>query len=257
MSTRLALLTAAVLCFAGYATAQNTQNSPENFHLEAGLMSWKPSPDIAITSGSLGTPVDFVNTFAVEKKRIPEYRIVLKGGKHKVRFNTEEIKYEATTTLTQAIQFRGQTYVVGVPTTASLNWTLKRIGYEWDPVATARGFVGLFTDLKYNTMNAQLSAAGIATQTFERDMKVPTIGGIARGYVARDVSVTTELTALKLSRSDVIAKFFDFDLYGTANFGRNLGVQLGYRSLTVNYDIDTDTGDLKLKGPYLGAVVRF
>ena len=254
MKIRLVLLTATMLCVAGSATAQD---SPENFHLETGLMFWKPSPDIVITSGSLGTPIDFVNTFAVEEKRIHEYRTVLKGGKHKVRFDKEEIKYEATTTLTQAIRFRGQTYFVGVPTTAALDWTLTRIGYEWDPIATTRGFAGVLFDLKYNKMNAQLSAPGFTTQTFERSVAVPTIGGIGRGYLTQYVSVTAELSGLKVNRSDFVAKFFDFDLYGTANFGRNVGVQYGYRSVTVNYDIETDTGDLKLKGPYFGGVIRF
>jgi hypothetical protein len=252
--TRLVVLTAAVLCVAGHV---NAQGSPENFNLEAGVMLWKPSPDIVITSGTLGTPVDFVNTFPIEEKRIREFRLVLKGGKHKVRFNTEEIKYDATATLTQAVQFRGQTYVVGVPTTATLDWTLRRIGYEFDPIATTRGFVGVFGDLEYNKMNAQLSAPGIETQTFERNVTVPTIGGTARAYLTQYVSVTAELTALKLTHSDSVAKFSDFDLYGTVNFGRNVGAQYGYRSVTVNYDIETDTGDLKLKGRYLGVVVRF
>jgi hypothetical protein len=254
MKIRLVLLTATMLCVAGFA---NAQDSPENFHLEAGLMFWKPTPDIVMTSGSLGTPVDFVNTFAVEKKRISEYRIVLKGGKNKVRFDKEEIKYEATTTLTQAIRFRGQTYFVGVPTTAALDWTLTRIGYEWDPIATTRGFAGLLFDLRYNKMNAQLSAPGSTTQTFERSVPVPTIGGIGRGYLTQNLSVTAEFSGLKVNRSDFVAKFVDFDLYGTASFGRNIGVQYGYRSVTVNYDIETDAGDLKLKGPYLGAMIRF
>ena len=51
--------------------------------------------------------------------------------------------------------------------------------------------------------------------------------------------------------------FYDFDLYGTANFGRNVGAQIGYRSVTVDYAVDQDTGDLKMKGPYVGGVVRF
>ena len=220
-------------------------------------MFWKPSPEIVLTSGMLGTPVDFVDTFAVEKKRIPNYRVVLKGGKHKIRFSTEDIKYDATATLTQTIRFRGETYTVGLPTPAELDWRLTRIGYEFDPVATPRGFVGVFFDVKYNKFNAQLSAPGVSEQVFERTISVPTLGGIARGYLSQNFSVTMELTGLKLSRSDDVAKYVDFDLYGTANAGRNIGVQYGYRSLKVDYDIDSDIGDLKLKGPYIGFLVRF
>jgi hypothetical protein len=86
---------------------------------------------------------------------------------------------------------------------------------------------------------------------------VPTVGGIARGYLTQYFSVTMELTGFKVSRSDFIAKFTDLDLYGTYNLGRNAGVQYGYRSVKVNYDIETDEGDLKLKGQYFGLLVRF
>jgi hypothetical protein len=254
MKIRLPLLTAAFLCVSGSASAQS---SPESFGFEGSLIFWKPSPEIVLTSGTLGTPVDFINTFAVEDKRHRSFRTVAKGGKHKVRFSRENIKYDATATLTQTIRFQGQTYTVGVPTTAELDWHLTRIGYEYDPFAGPRGFVGVVFDLKYNKMKAQLAAPGVTTEIFEHTIPVPTIGGIARGYLGQYISFTGELTGFKVNRSDFVAKFFDFDLYGTANLGRNLGLQYGYRSVTVNYDIETDAGDLKLKGPYFGFLVRF
>ena len=254
MKIRPLLLAAAMLCVSAVASAQN---SPENFGFEGGLIFWKPSPEIVLTSGTLGTPVDFINTFAVEDKRFRSYRIVTKAGKHKVRFSKEDIKYDPTATLTETIRFQGQTYTVGVPTTAELDWHLTRIGYEYDLVATSRAFVGGIVYLNYNKMNAQLSAPGVTTQVFERTIAVPTFGGIARGYLGQYFSATVEWTGFKLSRSDDIAKFVDFDLYGTLNLGRNAGVQYGYRKLTVNYDIESDAGDLKLKGPYFGLLVRF
>jgi len=254
MKVRLPLLAAAMLCVSGAASAQG---SPENYGFEGGLIFWKPSPEIVLTSGALGTPVDFINTFAVEDKRFRSYRIVTKAGKNKVRFSKEDIKYDATAALPVTVRFQGQTYTVGVPTTAELDWHLTRIGYEWDPVSGPRGFLGLVFDLKYSNINAQLSAPGVTAQVFEHKIPVPTIGGIGRGYLGQYISVTAELTGFKVNRSDFEAKFFDFDLYGTANLGRNLGAQYGYRRVTVNYDIDNDLGDLKLKGPYFGLLVRF
>jgi hypothetical protein len=256
MRIRLFVLFLGLLCVAGRA---NAQDSPENYHLEVGVMFWKPAPEILISSGTQATTIDLINQFAIEKERVREFRVVLKASqKHKIRFSTVPIDYTGNATLNQTIVFRGQTYTVGVPTTAELKWTLMRIGYEWDPIATNMGFVGLFTDVKYNKMTATLSApAPIGTQTFERNVPVPTIGGIARGYLAKYVSVTGEFTALKLNKSSFNAKFYDFDLYGTANFGQYVGAQFGYRSVTVDYVIDDDTGNLKMKGPYFGGVLRF
>ena len=157
MKKTLLFLLLGCVCLVSRAQAQD---SPENFHLEAAVMFWKPSsPEIVITSGSLATPIDFVNQFAIEDKSFRDFRLVLKPGrKHKVRFSTMQIKYDGAATVTQRISFQGRTYSVGVPTTAELKWTLMRLGYEYDFVATPMGFAGVFTDVKFNKMNATLTA---------------------------------------------------------------------------------------------------
>ena len=222
-------------------------------------MFWKPSPGVVISSGTGGTPVDFVTQFSIEDKRFREFRVVLKAARqHKLRFSTVPIAYSGSATLNQPITFQGQTYNVDLPATAELKWTLMRFGYEWDPISTTMGFAGVIVDAKYNKMNAQLSAPSpIGTTTFERNITVPTIGGIVRGYLSQYSSITGELTALKFKHGGLDATFYDFDVYGTANFGRYVGAQIGYRSVTVDYVVDDDTGNLKMKGPYVGGVIRF
>jgi hypothetical protein len=255
MKKTLLFLLLGCVCVVSRAQAQD---SPENYHLEAAVMYWKPSsPEIVITSGSLATPVDFVNQFAIEEKWLPDFSLVLKGGKHKLRFNRMQIKYDGTATINQRISFQGVTYNVGIPTTAELKWTLMRLGYEYDFVSTPMGFAGVFTDVKFNKVNATLTASQVGSATFERNVPVPTIGGIARGYATQFVSFTGEFTGLKVNHGTFDAKFYDFDLYGTANFGRNVGAQIGYRSVTVDYTVDNDAGNMKLKGPYVGGIVRF
>jgi hypothetical protein len=66
-----------------------------------------------------------------------------------------------------------------------------------------------------------------------------------------------ELTGLNFNVSDNEGTYVNFDLFGTVNFTNNFGVQAGYRDLKVDYVIDLDSGDLRLKGFTLGGVVRF
>ncbi len=252
MQTRAVLFTLALLCAATSAYAQ-----AEAFHVEAGITFWKATPDIVLTSGSLGTPVDFINTFAVEKKRLHDYRLVIKHGKHKLRFSTMPIEYTSTATLNETIRFNGQTFTVGVPVTADMNWTMRRAGYEYDVIATPMAYIGGIADLKYNKMNATLTAPLVAAQTFERNVWVPTFGFGARAYLSKDVSLTGEYTGIKWDRNNLVAHWNDWDVYATANLGRNVGTQLGYRTLKADYDIDNDAGDLKLKGTYIGLLLRF
>lgn len=256
MQTRLVVFLLGFLCLAGTARAQD---SPENFHVQLGLNWWKPTPEIIVASGSLATPIDFINTFPIEEKRFREFSVVLKAARtQKIRYSRVTFDYDGTTPLPQPIRFQGQTFGVGIPTTADLKWTLMRVGYEWDPFATDAGFVGLVTEIEFNKLEAQLSAPSVGlTQTFERTVPVPVIGGIARGYAGKFISFTGEFDALKLNNSVLNVKFYNFDLYATANAGRNVGFQFGYRRITADYVFDEDTGDMKLKGLYFGGLLRY
>lgn len=253
--TVLFLLSALILAVApAYAQVP----PPEATHVELGLMWWKPEPQITIASGDLSSDVDFVQDLGIEQERFREFRVTVKPGrKHKIRFAYVPVRYtEEGKVLNRTVVFRGVTYNVNLPVNTVLNWDFYRFGYEYDFVAARHGFIGVFADLKYNKLDAQLASPIGSEQTLET-VPVPTIGGIGRAYLGDYVSVTGEFTAFNFDRTDFVGKFFDFDLYGQVNINRSVAGQLGYRRVKVEYLVDEDTGDLKLEGWYFGGVVRF
>jgi hypothetical protein len=245
----------------------------ENYHVELGLMFWEPTPGLLIQTGSLAAlgqgQVDFVQEFGIENDRFREFRSVIKTGrKHKLRVSHVLAEYNATATLQRTISFGGQTFPVSVPATADLKWKVWRFGYEYDFVAADRAVVGFVTELKFNQVSADLSAPGFGSELTDVSAPVPTIGGLLRVYPHKTFSLTAELTGFKagfiarkisdaIEDDDADATVFDLDLYGTVNFGSHVGAQLGYRSLTADYVIDEDAGDLELKGWYFGGLIRF
>lgn len=236
----------------------------EDYHVEFGVAFWSPDPELVIrldSSAGFGSDVDFVEEFGLEKKRFTEFRATLKPGrKHKIRFDYVPFKYDAEATIQRTFVFGGQTYTVGIPAATDVKWDLWKFGYEWDFVSGQSGFAGLVVDLKYSKVTAEISAAGLGVETAEEKAPVPGIGGIARGYFSRNFSVTGEFTAFKMLDTfseGIDGKFFDFDVYATMNAGKNFGVQGGYRRIIVDYTSEEDAADLKMKGPYFGAVVRF
>ena len=56
---------------------------------------------------------------------------------------------------------------------------------------------------------------------------------------------------------DFSGHYTELDIYGTLNFNRNIGAQLGYRSLDVDAVIDNDSGSFTVKGLYFGIVARY
>jgi hypothetical protein len=265
-----------VTCWASPALAQFRIPDPspsEQYHVEFGATFWSPTPGIVIGNGlaaSAGVPaVDFVQEFGLARKRFTEFRGVLKGGKHKLRVSAVPIRYQAATVLQRPLALGGQAFPAGASATTALNWDLWRFGYEHDFAQGDHGYVGFIAEVKYNHVMADLRASDGRTEARSiTDVKVPVpnLGLVGRVYPHRSVSITAEYTGFtvpgfirsRFSQAETFdATMKDFDVYGTVNLGRYFGVQGGYRFLSAEYEVDDDTGDLQMKGPYFGAVVRF
>jgi hypothetical protein len=262
------------LCAAAPAEAQygarraaSNPSTGETYRVEVAGSLWNPTPDIVISSeslGILGDSVDFVNTLGIEKTTFKQLKLVLRPArKHKFRFEYTPITYNAQKTIPTTFTFNGQKYTVGLPVTTDLTWKAYRFGYEWDFVYRDRGFAGLVLETKYTEVSATLAApiAGLSEFTRAR-APIPAIGFVGRGYVVPNISITGEFSFFKLpdkalDSNDYSAKYYDFDLYGTVNFNQYVGAQLGYRSFDVFYKVEKDLGTLKLKGIYFGGVARF
>lgn len=262
-------LAAAVPAEAQYGgrRAGSNRATGETYHIEVAGTIWNPTPEIVIASeglGQLGDNIDFVTTLGIQKKTFKQLKVVLRPAtKHKFRFEYTPITYTAQKNVPVTFVFNGQRFNIGVPVTTDLKWNAYRFGYEWDFIYRDRGFAGLVLDLKYTELSATLTASSVgAAQFTEAKAPIPAIGFIARGYVVPNISITGEFTAFKLpekalNSNDYSAKYYDFDLYGTVNFTDHVGAQIGYRSFDVFYRVDEDEGELKLKGPYFGGIVRF
>lgn len=251
----------------GARRAASNRATGETYHIELGGTIWDPTPEIVISSeslGILGDNVDFVNTFGLQKSKFKQLKLVLRPAtKHKFRIEYTPITYTAQTTLATTFVFNGQRYSIGLPVTADLKWKAYRFGYEWDFVYKNRGFAGLLLETKYTDVTATLTAslAGLSQTEFTHARgPVPAIGFIARGYVVPNISITGEFSGfpeIGTTGSRYRAKYYDLDIYGTVNLSDHFGGQVGYRSFDVLYKVNQDSGTMKLKGLYFGGVTRF
>jgi hypothetical protein len=238
----------------------------EDYHVEAQFGWWNPTPEILVSSESLGiigSRIDFVSDLGIEQTRFKDFRVVGRPAKkHKFRFSRTPIAFAADTRLARTIVFNGIRFNVNVPVSSSLEFKAYRYGYEYDFVYTDRGFVGFIVEAKQTDVSVTLTSP-FSTEFARAKAPVPAVGGIARVYVLKNTSITGELTGFSLSwipdsiRENNEGKYLEFDLYGTVNFTNNAGAQFGYRKLDLDYLVDEDFGDFNLKGWYFSGVVRF
>jgi hypothetical protein len=179
------------------------------------------------------------------------------------------LQYNESALLQRTVAFGGRTFNVSANATADLKWDLWRIGHEWDFVSRDRGLIGLITEVKFNRVTADLRASdptGTVASLTQVSAPIPTLGVIGRVYPHKNVSLTAEYTGLKvlgfifdrfIDSDSFEAHFKEFDISGTVSITRYLGVTGGYRSITADYLVDSDAGDLEMRGPYFGGSVRF
>ena len=233
----------------------------EKYHVEAVINFWNPNLEAQISSESLGiggSDIDVKADLGYVDKSIREFKFVLRPGvKHKFRIAYTPIKYEGDVLLVRTIIFNGIAFNVGLPVQTEFTWNTWRFGYEYDFVHTDRGFVGFILEARY--VDAQLALrTPIDNEFTQAKGPVPAIGGIGRVYVHKHVSITGEITGMKVPEIQGYAgSFFDLDIYGTVNFTNNVGVQAGYRTLDAAYTAKKDTGDLNMRGLYFTGVARF
>jgi len=233
----------------------------EKYHIEATYGFWNPDLEATISSeqlGIIGSDIDVKSDLGYTDSKIRQFKLVLRPGrKHKFRIEYIPVKFEGDTFLNRKIIFNGIEFNVGLPVRSQFEWDTWRLGYEYDFVYTGRISAGFVVEVRQTTAQLQLDSP-VDSEFTEAKGPVPGIGGVFRGYVSKNFSITGEVTGLKVPKiDDYEGNFVDINIYGTFNFTNNFGVQAGYRALDASYLAKLDTGDLTLKGLYFTGVARF
>ena len=136
--------------------------------------------------------------------------------------------------MTRDIVFKGQRYSVGVLVNSALEWKAYRFGYEYDFIVTNRGYGGFILEAKYTDVKATLDAldstgSPLFTEFAHARAPIPALGGVVRVYPIPNISVTAEVTGIKLPNTiseDYEGHYADIDIYGILQLHPNVGTQI-------------------------------
>ena len=235
----------------------------EAYHVEVLGGMWNPTPQFTISSeafGIAGTNIDFTNDLGIVAKRFGEIRVRLRPGrKHRFRIDYVPVRYSAQTVVERRLVFRGIAYDVGVAVNSAVTWNTWRFGYEYDIVHRSRGYFGIIVEAKYTEVEASLDAE-FGREFARARAPIPALGAVVKVYPLPVLGITAEITGVRLPEGvseSYGGQYVDFDIYGTLNFTEQLGAQIGYRSLDMSGFFESESVDLRLKGMYVGALLRF
>ena len=240
----------------------STRAIGEEYHIEVGGAIWRPGLFGLIASeqfGIVGTQIDFVSDLGFKKTQFMDGRLVLRPSKKsKFRFQYTPVSYTADSTLKRQIIFNGILYPVNVPIKSTFDWKVWRVGYEFDFFYTDRGYVGFLIEGRYTQMSASLKSP-INDEATVAKAPLPAFGLVGRAYPLKNISITAEVSGFQLPDIDenYQANYVDIDIYGTMNFSRHLGVQVGWRRMNTFLRVKTDQGDFRFNGLWFGGALRY
>lgn len=244
------------------STVPNTRPIGETYRIEVAGGMWQPTVSGIISSEQFGIPgsaIDFVSDLGFTTTRFTDGRLVLRPAKkHKFRVQYVPVSYSAESKLTRSLVFNGLTYAVNLPVNSTFDWKVWRFGYEYDVIYTDRGYLGIILEGRYTEMNASL-VSPINSEYTRAKAPLPAAGAVIRLYPIRNVSITGEITGFKLPDigEDYEANYADIDVYATINLMNNVGVQGGWRRMNSFLRVETDQGDVKFQGGWVGVVIRY
>jgi hypothetical protein len=235
----------------------------EDYHAEFGFTLWNPALAGVISSeqfGIVGSEIDFIDDLGFEQTRFRDLRFVLRPGrKHRLRAQYTPVQYTSQTTLNRTIVFNGIAFPINMPMNATFNWKVWRFGYEYDFIYRDRGFVGLLIDVRNTRMEAELAVPIEEPQFTTISAPLPAIGVVGRAYPLPELAINFEVSGFRLPDVDpeYQANYFDWDLNGTVNVNRHVGLQVGWRRMTTFLVVEQDMGEIKFQGMWFGAAVRY
>ncbi len=250
------------------AFAQSADRPPstraigEEYHIEVGGAIWRPGLFGIISSeqfGIVGSNINFVTDLGFKPTQFFDGRLVLRPSKKsKFRFQYTPVSYSADSTLSRQIIFNGILYPVNVPIRSTFDWKVWRVGYEFDFFYTDRGYVGFLIEGRYTQMNASLKSP-INDEATIAKAPLPAFGLVGRAYPLKNVSITAEVSGFQLPDIDenYQAHYVDIDVYGTVNFSRYMGIQVGWRRMNTFLRVKTDQGDFRFQGLWFGGALRY
>jgi len=262
----LGLLAAPSSASAQYKPVASGGGIAENFHIELAYGWWDATPELLVSSeslGILGSDVDLIGDLGIEKHRLGKIDLVLKPGKkHRLKYQHLPIKYDTDAfPVKRSFIFNGQRYDIGLPVTTAVDFSSDSFGYEYDFIHTSHGYIGASINMKLTTIDVDLQSP-IGNEFFQQTAPIPAIGFAGRGYLTPNVSIDAEIAFFRIPNSiekqiEGDGSYNDFDIHTTYNINKYVGTQLGWRKTTIFYETATDKGDLKFSGLYFGGVVRY
>ncbi|MGA6993520.1 MAG: hypothetical protein WBX50_06460 [Candidatus Deferrimicrobiaceae bacterium] len=229
---------------------------------EAGVrgMYWFPDLSGAAQTTTAGVPetkFDVKDDLGVGDENFFQGEGFVRLGRVHVRIGYTQIRFEGSKTLTQAIDFNGQTFAVSDNVISRLDVNMLDAEVQVDilrPDLVAVSFyLGLIGKVKYVDGEVEL-ASTLLSEKRDFQAPIPMVGLAAgAGFLNDFLRIDARVSGMAYSGNHI----YEADTFASIVPAPFFRLQGGYRYINLKVDEDDLIADFDLKGPYVGAQLSF
>ena len=265
MCRNVALICAVLLFMASWALAEDAA-------LEFEGRYWMPDlvAKAKIEESSIGSDINFKSDLGIKDENFPEGRFIWNIGPGSlIRLFYTQAKFKGGQTVTRAIDFNGKTYTAGTAVSSKLDLQYFGLGWLWQflNMDDEKIKLGTILEIKGVAGKASLDAPSLAFSESE-----DFIGALPTAGLALELSPFKETRPYKKESSWKNSKFYaeasgmsagEYGYFIDAEVGLKLApnkyfsLNGGYRYVSLKAEDEPDYAKIELKGPFVGATLRF
>ena len=221
---------------------------------------WLPglNGDVRDGSGSAsGTKLDLESDIGMDRESYPMIEFFAGFGDHHLSFTYYRAEYSGSESLKEDVVFGDTTYLEGTEVDSKLEYTVMDFVYQWDAIDLenflAGASLGLVGKVKYFDITAGLESDGDSAEA-DISVPIPMIGAnLHVGILADIIEARLQVTGIGYSGNSVVEFLGDVS-YTPFPF---MDIHAGYRSFSMNVDVDDVEANLLTAGPYVALTISF
>jgi hypothetical protein len=208
-------------------------------------------------SGDPNTPINLRSDLGLQKGNLPEARFIWRPNpKRKLKLDFIQISYDGAGTLQQTIDYSRSTFLAGTKVVSSFEIKQVKFGYVWQSFNIKnRVKFGPQFEIRGLWTKSSLAVPGTGIkESTKATIPLPSIGFDLEAYPHRRFRF---FAAFSGTPAASFGNFIDWEAGAEIFPAENLRLIGGYRALDLRGKKDDDFARLRLRGPFIGAGVRF
>jgi len=214
---------------------------------------------IRVEANGFGTDIDARRDLGMPDTNFPLGGFTWRHGRSRLRFDYTPIDYSGDQTVSRTVVFRGQTYTVGTRVISDLQVRHLQLSWAYQFTVHEGAFrIGPMVEADGFLMHGSLAAPNLKTAPFQQaedlNAGLPTVGVAMDIQPHRRVDIYGQVSGMQAGS---YGYFVESDSGVKVRAWKHVLLTAGYRTFNLHVENSPDFARLRLRGPFIGAGLRF